>query len=88
MGSNGYYGGVGYEDTFGIDGYKYCQGMKKVLEQQGVSIYEETPVTEITERTVKTARATVHADHIIVCVDRFMPDLGMLANKCIMHKLF
>jgi gamma-glutamylputrescine oxidase len=51
------------------------------LEQQGVQIYEETPVIEINERKVKTAHATVTADHIIVCVDRFLPDLGLLEKE-------
>lgn len=84
VGSSGYYGGVGYEDTFGIDGYKYCQEMKRRLEQQGVQIYEETPVIQVNDKQVKTAHATVTADHIIVCVDRFLPDLGLL-NKEIYH---
>lgn len=84
VGSQEYSGGVRYENTFGIDGYAYCQEMKKILVQQGVDIYEETPVIQIDERSVKTAKALVSADHIIVCVDRFLPDLGLL-NKEIYH---
>lgn len=81
VGSEGYFGGVGYEDTFGIDGYKYCQEMKRILEQQGVQIYEETPVLQVNQKQVKTAHATVTADHIIVCVDRFLPDLDLLTKE-------
>lgn len=81
VGSSAYCGGVRYEDTFGIDGYKYCQEMKKILQQQGVKIYEETPVVQLNEFEVKTQHATVKADHIIVCVDRFMPQLGVLKQE-------
>lgn len=81
VGSSAYYGGVGYENTFGIDGYKYCQEMKRVLQEQGVQIYEETPVIQVDQKYVKTALATVTADHIVVCVDRFLPELGLLEKE-------
>lgn len=81
VGSSGYFGGVRYEDTFGIDGYKYCQGMKRVLQQHGVALFEETPVIEVNDKEVKTAHGTVTADHIIVCVDKFLPELGLLAKQ-------
>lgn len=84
VGSPAYYGGVGYENTFGIDGYKYCQEMKRILQEQGVQIYEESPVIQVSQKQVKTALATVNADHIIVCVDRFLPELGLL-DKEIYH---
>jgi len=81
VGSNTYYGGVLYPNSFGISGYKYCQGMKNILLAQGVEIYEETPVLSIQDHIVTTLHATLKADHIIVCADRFIPTLGKLTKE-------
>jgi gamma-glutamylputrescine oxidase len=75
-----YYGGVGYRGSFGIDPYLYCQGMKTALQSLGVHLYEETPVVAIDDHTVYTAHASVQAKHIIVCADRFIPQLGKLTD--------
>lgn len=73
-----YYGGVGYRGSFGIDAYAYCQGMKHILKNLGVQIYEETPVVAIDNHIVHTLHASVKAEQIIVCADRFIPHLGKL----------
>ncbi|HSW76344.1 MAG TPA: FAD-binding oxidoreductase [Candidatus Saccharimonadales bacterium] len=80
IGSKGYFGGVAYENTFGINAYAYCQEMKKQLQVQGVAIFEETPVTNIDQHTISTAHAKITADYIIVCTDRFLPDLHILTQ--------
>lgn len=79
--SKDYYGGVGYQNTFGINPFLYCQEMKRILQQQGVLIFEETPVLEIHDHSVNTVNGSVQAESIIVCVDRFMPNLGLLQKK-------
>lgn len=81
VGSNNYYGGVLYPNSFGISGYKYCQAMKNILLAQGVEIYEETPVLSIQEHLVTALHAQVKADHIIVCADRFIPTFGKLTKE-------
>lgn len=78
LNTDAYYGGVGYRGSFGINGYAYCQGMKRILKDAGVLIYEETPVISINNHHVQTLYATVKAEHIIVCADRFIPRLGKL----------
>lgn len=78
IGSDQYFGGVRYEDTFSINGYAYCQAMKTQLESEGVSLCEETPVTALNNHTITTPYATITADYIVVCCDRFLPDLGLL----------
>ena len=77
---NSYFGGVVYKNTFGINGYLYCQELKKALQNSGVDIYEETPVTAIEGHTLKTLHAQIKADYIIVCIDRFMPQLNLLTK--------
>jgi gamma-glutamylputrescine oxidase len=81
LGSYGYYGGVTYAGSFGISAYKYCQEMKRVLTADGVLIYEETPALYFTEHQVNTLHATVQAEHIIVCADRFIPTFGKLEKE-------
>lgn len=76
-----YTGGVLYSDSFGIQGYKYCQGMKDVLINQGVKIYEESPAIKISGNQVETPSGDITADHIILCMDRFVPDLGKLTHE-------
>jgi len=81
LGSNNYYGGVTYQNSFGISAYKYCQAMKNVLIKEGVEIYEETPALTLQEHLVTTLHATVKANHIIVCTDRFTPTLDKLTKE-------
>lgn len=81
LGSDKYYGGIRYGATFGINAYLYCQAMKKVLLDNNVAVYEDTPVTELRPRSVVTPFGTVQADYIVVCTDRFVPDLGKLTRQ-------
>jgi len=80
VGSHGYFGGVSYEDTFGINGYLYCQELKRQLQMMGVLIFEESVVTAIDDHTVTTPHAQVTAKYIVVCTDRWMPELGILTQ--------
>ncbi len=84
LGSDDYYAGVIYPNTFGINAYKYCQEMKNILMQQGAQIYEETPVLSIEAHQVTTHHARVKAEYVIVCTDRFTPNLNVL-TKDIYH---
>ncbi len=79
--SDGYTGGVGYEETFGINGYLYCQEMKQQLQKFGVRVFEDTVVTAIKGHILTTPHARITADYIIVCTDRFMPELGLLKQE-------
>lgn len=81
LGSDRYKGGISYGNSFGIQGYRYCSGMKDILKNDGVQIYEETSVIDIQDHQVKTPRATVKAEHIIVCTDRFAHSLDTLYDK-------
>lgn len=80
LGSTLYAGGVTYEETFGINPYLYCQELKKQLQALGVTIYEETAATAINGHIITTPHAKITADMIVVCTDRFMPELGLLTQ--------
>jgi gamma-glutamylputrescine oxidase len=81
LNSPGYWGGMTYEETFGINAYQYCQDMKNYLQKNGVMIFEETPVVALEDQMVITPHARLTADYIVVCTDRFMPELGLLAQQ-------
>ena len=80
-GSKKYLAGVRYPDTFGINGYLYCQNMKKQLLEQGVQIYENTEVTSIAKDGVHTAQYFVKAKYIVAAADRFIPELKKMQKE-------
>jgi gamma-glutamylputrescine oxidase len=77
LGAQRYYGGVRYPDTFGINAFLYCQSLKDVLQQQGVRIYEGRAVTGISASGVQVGDNTITAKQVVVCCDRFLPELGL-----------
>ncbi len=86
--SDGYVGGMTYEDTFGINPYLYCQEMKSHLQKSGVMVFEETTVTGIDDYILVTAHANITAEYIIVCTDRFTPELGLLTEQIMQVQTF
>lgn len=84
IGSSQYTGGVTYSGTFGMNSYLFCQGMRDVLRSQGVAVYERTPVKRITGGTVLAGGSTIQAQNVVVCTDRFLPELN-IAPKDIYH---
>jgi gamma-glutamylputrescine oxidase len=78
IGSTGFYAGVSYSGTFGINSYLYCQQLKQRLQQQGVQIYEHSPALTFDKHTVHTPGGSVTASKIFFCTDRFLPELGIV----------
>jgi gamma-glutamylputrescine oxidase len=79
--SQEYQGGMSYGNSFGIQVYRYCNAMKRILQESGVQIFEETPVIDIKDHVVTTPYAQVQAEHIIVCTDRFAHALDTMWDK-------
>jgi gamma-glutamylputrescine oxidase len=75
------FGGVRYPGTFGINSYLYCQAMRDILRESGVAIHEHSPVTSVGEGQVQANGHTVRADAVVLCLDRFLPDLGVLSKE-------
>lgn len=74
-------GGVRYSGTFGINAYLYCQSMRDILRESGVTIHEQSCVTEVGEGRVMANGFTVRADAVVLCVDYFLPELGELPSE-------
>lgn len=80
VGSQKYSGGVRFKDTFGLNSYLYCQGMRSVLERMGVGIYEKSPVRKISPDGVEIDGYKIKAKYIIACGDRFLPDINVVPD--------
>ena len=78
---HGYTAGIRYKDTYGINPLLYAQGLKKVLLEKGVAIYEGTPIVGISGHTAKTHMGSVDAQNIILCVDKLPSSLSMYADQ-------
>ncbi|MDP2310290.1 MAG: FAD-binding oxidoreductase [Pseudomonadota bacterium] len=81
----GYQAGLAYGDTEAADPFAYCRGLRDVLIERGVQVYEGSPVTAIEGSAVVTERATVHADRVVVCLDRMPPSINARASEQIYH---
>lgn len=81
IGTDAYSGAVRYPGTFGVDALLYCQGMKKILIENGIQIYEASEVVSIDDHSVKTHLGTVKANQIIFCADKLQSSLTGFADN-------
>ncbi len=77
IGSPGYIGALRYPGTFAINSYLYARAMRDVLLKHGVKIFEKTNVTSFDATGVEIDEGAhrITAQHVIICVDRFLPNL-------------
>jgi gamma-glutamylputrescine oxidase len=81
LGSEECCGGVRYTGTFGINAYLYCQALRDTLRESGVTIHEQSCVTEIVDGRAVANGFTVRADAVVLCVDHLLPEFGLLSNE-------
>ncbi|MDQ3076993.1 MAG: FAD-binding oxidoreductase [bacterium] len=81
IGTSQYVGAVHTKNTYGIIAYLYCQDLKDALVRDGIMIYEETPVSEITAAGIKIGERTVTANKVIVCTDHFLPKFNLAKDE-------
>ncbi len=78
LNSSQYFGAVRYGECFGLNSFLYCQGMKDVLLERGLKIFEDTKVSEIREGSIVTEGGlVVRAENLIIATDRFLPSLDI-----------
>ena len=70
IGSRAFSGGVRYADCHGIDALLYAQGVKRVLLDLGVRIFESTEALALDDHTVTTPLGSVTAEQIIFAIDK------------------
>jgi len=88
LGSSAFYGGVRYPETFGIDGFRFCQGLATELERMGVRIFESSPVIKVEKEYIQSGLYKVSAKVIVLCTDRFLPELGFLQHDLFQLQTF
>lgn len=79
--SDGYTGGVVYSDCYGIDAMQYLQGMKKVLLEDGMQLFESTEVKQIKGNTAYTHAGSVKAGVIICAMDKMQRSFNPVADE-------
>ena len=62
-----------------MDGLRYAQGIKGLLIDGGVSVFESSAVVGFSGHTAKTHMGSVTADQVIFCADKLGPDLNPYA---------
>ena len=77
----GYAGGIRYTGTYGINPLLYAQGLKGVLREHGVQIFESTEVIGIKGHTAHTHLGKVTADHIVLAVDKLQKRFAEVAGN-------
>ncbi len=75
IGSAKFFSAVRYPQTFGINSYLYCQGLKDILVDAGLKVFEQTPALKIVDHLVTTPNGQIEAQKIIICADRWLPNL-------------
>jgi gamma-glutamylputrescine oxidase len=81
IGSNYFSGAVRYAGTYGMSALQYVQGMKKVLLDSGIEVYEATEARKINGHTVHTHEAKITADKIIVAMDKIEPRFSSFSKE-------
>jgi gamma-glutamylputrescine oxidase len=79
IGSDRYTAAIRYRDTYGVDALRYAQGMKGILIDKGVDVYESSQVVGLSGHTARTHMGSVTADQIVFCADKLTPDLSEYA---------
>lgn len=81
IGSSAYSGAIRYTGTYGVNPLLYAQGMKQVLLDAGVDIFESSEVLSWKDKTVFTHLGSVTADKIIFCIDKPKPTVTKFAGS-------
>jgi len=81
LGSDAFSGAVRYGGTYGISALQYVQGMKKVLLDSGIKVFEATEARQIDGHRVITHGGVIRADKIIVAMDKIESSFSHFAKE-------
>jgi gamma-glutamylputrescine oxidase len=88
IGSDGYSAAVRYKDTYGVDGLRYAQGVKGMLLDGGVQVFESSAVVSFSGHQARTHMGSVTADEVIFCADKLPPDLNPYSSNVYHEQTF
>jgi len=81
LGAQGYAAGIRYGGTYGINPLRFLQGVKDVLVDNGMQIFESTEMKRLEDHTAYTHAGSVTADHLIIAVDKLSDSISPLADE-------
>jgi gamma-glutamylputrescine oxidase len=81
LGAQGYSAGIRYGGTYGINPLRFLQGLKDLLIDNGMQIFESTQMERLEDHTAYTHAGSVTADHIIIAVDKLSDSISPLARE-------
>lgn len=77
-----YMGGILDMDAGHIHPLRYCLGLARAAEAAGATIHERTEALRLSEGRVETATGTIHADHIVLAGNGYLPNIdGYVAAR-------
>jgi gamma-glutamylputrescine oxidase len=76
IGAVGFTGAVRYKQTYGVNGLRYAQGVKKILLDHGVHVHESTEAIGLRDHTVRTHLGSATAENIIFAADKLQQNLS------------
>ena len=79
-----YEGGVLDWDAGHLHPMRYVLGLARAAETAGVRIFERTEATKIATGAVTTPQGTIHADHIVVAGNGYLPDIHPQVSSRVM----
>jgi gamma-glutamylputrescine oxidase len=81
LGAQDYTAGIRYGGTYGINPLACLQGLKDLLIDNGMQVYESTEMDRLEDHTAHTHGGTVTAQNIIVAVDKLTNTISPLADE-------
>ena len=81
LGCQGFAAGIRYPGTYGVNPLLCLQGIKDVLIDHGMQVFESTEVVRLDDHTAYSRGGSVTADKIIVAVDKLKENISPLAGE-------
>ena len=80
--------GIRYGGTYGVNPLLCLQGLKDLLIDNGMQVFESTEMERLEDHTAYTHAGSVTADHIIIAVDKLSPSISPLADEAFHAQTF
>ncbi|MDP9197658.1 MAG: FAD-binding oxidoreductase, partial [Pseudomonadota bacterium] len=88
LGAQGYTAGIRYGGTHAINPLACLQGIKNVLIDHGMQVFESTEMERLEDHTAYTHAGSVTADSIIIAVDKLSKSINPLADEAFHAQTF
>ena len=88
LGAQGYTAGIRYGGTYGVNPLACLQGIKDLLIDNGMQVFESTEMERLDDHTAYTHAGSVTADNIIIAVDKLSDSISPLADEAFHAQTF